>query len=195
MGYAYDVFLSYRRRPPVLDWVENHFHPELHAWLGTSLGRDPDIFLDKLDIVPGARWPQKLEQAIRTSKILVCVWSPNYFGSIWCLAEWKSMRAREAMLKLGTVDRPEGLTYPVVFHDGRNFPPEADVTQARDLRNWNYSAMAFKQTVAYVEFQRQMQDMCDQLAEVIKTVPTWSADWPVEMPPALAPPPSKLLRL
>lgn len=25
--YIYDVFLSYRRAPPVGDWVKNHFYP------------------------------------------------------------------------------------------------------------------------------------------------------------------------
>jgi hypothetical protein len=31
--YIYDVFVSYRHRQPVMDWVKNHFYPLLEQRL------------------------------------------------------------------------------------------------------------------------------------------------------------------
>ncbi len=35
--YEYDVFVSYRRKQPVMDWVKNHFHPLLEQWLPNAM--------------------------------------------------------------------------------------------------------------------------------------------------------------
>lgn len=136
MSYEYEFFLSYSRKNPVGNWVRNNFHPELEQWLASFAGNAPRIFIDK-DIEEGDHWPSRLENALRRSKYLVAVWSPQYFTSPWCVAEWQSMRQREALLGLGTPEAPHGLVCAVVFSDGKTFPPEAQATQRHDLSAWN----------------------------------------------------------
>ena len=91
-NYRYDVFLSYRRRWPVDDWVKHHFYPALKGWLGESLQREPDIFFDAESINTGTDWPTELQQAHTHSRCLLPVWTRLYFASKWCSAEWRSVR-------------------------------------------------------------------------------------------------------
>ena len=179
--YIHDVFLSYRRIPPVGDWVRNHFHPLLSKWLPLSMPYEPKIFIDE-EIQKGSKWPFKLRNALKNSRCLVTVWSPDYFRSSWCLAEWHSMMKQEKLLNLKTVENPDGLIYPVVFADGEHFPPEAKQTQQKDLRNWNISSPAFVNTIGYVEFEKEMQSVVQEIWEMVKTAPDWREDWPIVTP-------------
>lgn len=195
--YKYDIFLSYRRKGPVLDWVDNHFLQLLKDWLNEADGfeRDPEIFVDREEINPGMRWPAKLEDALKHSKILVCVWSPSYFRSPWCLAEWKSMQSREKLLGLGTPANPEGLVYPVKFNDGESFPQDAKQVQFRDLSRWNNSVKSFRDTPAYVGFEDEIKSIADQLSAMISKAPDWRPDFPVELPQPAAAAAHGLVRL
>lgn len=182
-NYLYDVFISYRREPPVIDWVRNHFHPLMKQWLPNALPprHKTRIFMDELQIETGATWPLKLQEALKNSRCLVPVWSPEYFRSKWCLAELKSMQTRERLLGLRTKQRPEGLIYPVVFFDGEHFPKDAQTIQHKDLSQWNIPDVVFKQHLDYIELVRQIQDVVSELATMIRRAPTW-ADWPVTIP-------------
>ncbi|MDX2041811.1 MAG: toll/interleukin-1 receptor domain-containing protein [Acidobacteriota bacterium] len=181
--YLYDVFISYRHKPPVLDWVRNHFYPLLDQWLPSAMPVEPKIFIDFDEIEIGAAWPAKLRQALRQSRCILSVWSPEYFRSEWCLAEWQTFRERERLLELATEQQPDGLIYPVVFSDGEHFPPEAVGTQLQDLRDWNTPHQVFRETAAYVEFDNQMQTLVKGLAKTIGRAPAWQ-DWPIITPPA-----------
>jgi hypothetical protein len=123
-GYEYDVFISYRRADPVGGWVQNHFFPLLEMWLCESFppGQDPKVYIDK-KIETGAEWDEALRYALLRSRCLVSVWSPQYFGRKWCLAEWRSMRERERVLRERNNPKLK-LVYPVKFNDGDSFPPE-----------------------------------------------------------------------
>lgn len=130
--YIYDVFVSYRHKPPVLDWIRNHFFPLLEQWLPNAMPVEHEtrIFIDWDEIEIGAAWPAKLRQALKQSRCVLAVWAPEYFRSEWCLAEWQTIRERERLLGLGTEQQPEGLIYPVVFFDGEHFPQEARNAQS-----------------------------------------------------------------
>ena len=60
--YDFDVFLSYRRRGPALDWVQNHFFPKLRGWL-EQYWPDPEtrprIAKDD-EMESGSKWPVML---------------------------------------------------------------------------------------------------------------------------------------
>jgi hypothetical protein len=133
MSYKYDIFLSYKREPPISDWVMNHFYPELKNWLASTMPREPQIFLDQLQET-GVNWPIHLRQALLKSRCLVAVWAPQYFRSSWCLAEWHSMLAREKILGLCTDGSTRGLVYPVIFQDGTHFPETAQRTLCCSLK-------------------------------------------------------------
>ena len=122
-GYQFDVFVSYRRSGPgnAATWVRNYFHRMLEDCLADELGRTA-VFIDS-EVETGAVWPPLLREALARSKILVAVWSPPYFHSPWCLAEWRTMEARERALG-GTarlvypVRSPTGTTSPTTRNSG-----------------------------------------------------------------------------
>ncbi|GAA1288603.1 toll/interleukin-1 receptor domain-containing protein [Saccharothrix xinjiangensis] len=182
--YEFDLFLSYRRSGNVQDWVWNHFRPVLHHCLADELDREPRIFLD-VEIDTGTRWPDRLEEALRGSRLLLPVLSPQYFRSAWCLAEWRSAADREAL-----VGGDCNLMYPVVFADRENFPAEARRRQARDLKPWNIPYPQFRETPAYIPFHQEVQKIAQEIAARLHHVPPWRPDWPVVRPPLPVIPPT-----
>jgi len=185
VSYSYDVFLSYRRsgHGNAGEWVRNHFHPLLVNCLSDELGWEPRIFFD-LEAETGSYWPGLLERALLHSKMLVAVWSPPYFRSAWCLAEWRSMLARE---KLVTPNQPDGLVYPVIFSDSESFPEAASSRQSRDLKAWSYPFPSFQRSDNYEHFYREMRYIAAELGRKLRGAPPWQPDWPVYRPDA--PPP------
>lgn len=183
MSYEYDIFISYRRKEPVLSWVREHFAPQLEQWLSESLPHEPKLFRDEDTIETGSTWPLALQDGLRRTRLLVAVFSPSYFRSPWCLAEFESMLLREQQLGLRTPERPDGLIYSVCFHDGEHFPENARAIQSRDLRPWNQAAPAFPLTAAYVDFIGQMQKVAEELGTLLPRAPEWQAHWPIVTPP------------
>lgn len=179
--YEYDVFISYSHKHPVLRWVQNHFHPELESWLKQSMSYDPKVYID-WKIETGADWPLELRRALKISRCMVSVWSPTYFRSKWCNAEWESMLSREKKLGFRTEDNPRGLIYPVKFFDGELFPDKAKRTQQIDLVEWNNPHTSFRDTNRYDRFINTMQQIAKELAELISFVPPWQKDFQVIIP-------------
>jgi TIR domain len=97
MAYEHEVFVSYRRAPMVGRWVQNHFVPLLEA-RSNEVAPDPVRIFCDVNMTEGVNLPAELKPRIRCSALLVAVWSADYFRSAWCMAEWQSFRAREAML-------------------------------------------------------------------------------------------------
>lgn len=179
--YQWDVFLSYPRADPVGPWVRDYFHPLLERWLGAATPHEPRIFFDSA-VDGGTHWPSNLKEALARSRCLVAVWSPHFFRSRWCMAEWQTMREREKLLGLGTGSQ-QGLVYPVVFADGDHFPTEAkEVQYAEDFRPYNIVNSAFRRTAKYGKLERQVQGLCDRLGQWLLTVPEWDPGWPIVEP-------------
>jgi hypothetical protein len=59
MSYGHDIFISYRRDPETLTWIDEHFVPLLRLRVGMELGREPTIFIDA-QIESGTSWPTSL---------------------------------------------------------------------------------------------------------------------------------------
>ena len=185
-SYTYDIFLSYRRSGPgnARDWVHNHFYPLLLNCLADQCQHKPEIFID-VEVETGARWPAKLRKALLGSKMLVAVWSPPYFLSPWCQAEWRSFDAREQML---APSYPCTLLYPVIFSDSDCFPPAARERQARDLKAWSYPHRSFRDTTQYNELHAEIITIATELTIMLQKVPEWDGNWPTcepELPPPL----------
>jgi hypothetical protein len=194
-GYEYDVFISYPHAQPALDWMVNHFHPLFTQWLAHHLPHEPRVFIDS-QIEAGTRWPDVLAHALKRSKAMVAVWTPPYFRSPWCMAEWQSMRERERMLGLFCSADPRGLAFPVVFADGRHFPLDVlENRQYRDLKRWNIPQRSFAETAKYSDFNVEMEAFAEYVADKLLNVPTWRDDFPLIYPPPAAPPAIELPRL
>lgn len=188
-GYRFDIFISYRRSGSgtAAEWVHNHFHPLLRDCLADELDRDPQLFID-VDVEAGGYWPGILADAVLHSQLLVAVWSPPYFRSAWCLAEFESMLARERVLGLATDRQPQGLVYPVVFADGCHFPEVARNRQARNLKEWARPRPAFRETRDYDLFFAEMRGIAAELSRLLRQAPAWAPGWPVCRPGPIAPP-------
>lgn len=177
--YEYDVFVSYRHRDPVFGWVKNHFFPLLEQWLPECLPVDHNlrIFID-FQLETGQNWPNALKRALKHSRCLLPILSPEYFRSSWCRSEWESMLDRERRLGFRTPENPSALIYPVRFFDGQHFPREAIDMQWKDLSDWNFPVPSFAQTQAYLDFITAVKDAANDIAMLISAAPPWQNDWP-----------------
>ena len=193
MGYEWHVFVSYRRTGNVRDWVHNHFYDMLRRALEDHLPQEPRIFLDRR-IEVGTPWGDGLEQALLRSRLLVPIWNPPYFQSRWCLAEWRTMRAREVQLREAGMTAP--LTYPIRFSDGDAFPAEArGIQQEMCFKQWNVPYPQFAESAAYLDLHEAVGQLAERLAARLAQAPPWREDWPVERPEPAAAGPSELPRL
>jgi hypothetical protein len=193
-GYQYDVFLSYSNSPDVRDWVLNHFYPNFRPALRQALGgRNERVFIDREEIRTGQHWPQRLKQALRESACLVPVWSPVYFQSDWCWAEWKSFCKREEVLGLNL--ETETLVIPAVHNDKEWFPAEAQEVNWEDFSEMNYRTPAFRDTPQYVDFEQKIQDFAQSVATVVRRCPPFDPNWPIVDEPAPPPPEAPMPRL
>ena len=106
MNYKYDVFLSYNRKFPHGQWVDEIFYPLFVPYLGDALNKDVSVFKDTEDIEVGSSWPQRLRNALACSKCMVSILSPSYFRSEWCLQEFAVMHHRQNRLALASNGKP-----------------------------------------------------------------------------------------
>ena len=176
--YEWDFFLSYKRGGDVEEWVRNHFKPRLERSLENELHDKKKIFIDT-STRTGTKWPQNIKKALKNSKILISIWSPPYFLSDWCDAEWRSMRKREEQVGLTSEERPEGLVYPVAFSDGEYFPESAKNVQQFCLRDFYYPYPCFKDAPIYMSFCDKVRDIAIELGQMLESVPPWQ-EWDLE---------------
>jgi hypothetical protein len=189
-GYKFDVFISYCRHGSVGKWLMNHFYPKLKDCLADQFAPVPRVYVDK-SMPRGVRWPEELRKALRHSKILIPLFTPPYFESNWCMAEWQSMRARERQLGLASLDRPQGLVYPILYSDSENFPMEARRISRWDFKELSTPELVFQESRDWPLFHRKVTEVAQDVVELLKQVPEWQPDWPlIEQPePVLISPP------
>jgi hypothetical protein len=97
MPFEHDVFISYPHLSNQKDasgqngWVAK-FHNRMKACLSDVLGREARIWRDnKLPI--GAVFGDEIRDRLRKSKSLICILSPAYINSEWCLRELKEFHS------------------------------------------------------------------------------------------------------
>ena len=188
MAYSHDVFISYRRDTFRDEWLIDHFIPIFKSFVKEAItaeaDRDPDtIFFDQTElddsirvfdlkgIEPGQNWQNALEEAIKTSRCVVTLWSPQYFRSKWCNIEWRSFRERGIPLNLD-------LVVPVTVFDGEKFPADAKVPQLASLNDYVIGGAGFKLTADYVKFTQKVKKLALRVGKVVASAPPFAA-WPI----------------
>jgi len=181
--YVYDIFISYRHKGPAYSWVTEYFHPLLEQWLPECVPVEYDvkIFIDS-QIETGAEWPAKLRMALRKSRCLLPILSPEYFRSKWCQAELQTMRLREQLLGFRTEENPSGLIYSVVFASPELLPLEVQSIQPKNMSMWATTYSNFRSSINFESFESEMKNVCKELPQIIQRAPAWQ-DWPVVTPP------------
>jgi TIR domain len=188
--YEFDVFLSYSRKGSSPKWVHNHFLPKLRDCLVDELGHEVKVFVDQ-EMEPGDIWPARLARMLGRSKILVSIYSAQYFRSDWCVAEWKSMAAREQALGLASSDLTRGLIFPVLYADSQNFPEYGLDRMWHDMKGLDNPELMFQQTLDWLEFHKRMRRIATDIEQMLRQVPPWQPDWPIVRPAVPIPPTTK----
>jgi hypothetical protein len=176
MTYQHDVFISYRRTNDWPRYVENLFLPMLKHWLDASLGHTSTVYLDAHVVETGQSWPDELAKALSESKVMVCLWSKEYFDSDWCRAELSHMLARRAQVAGDAAPPP--LILAVLIHDGedlQNDPELGDIQQfaLQDLSNpWMNLGSANAELLAL-----KLRTLAYDIAKAIDKVPHFDPDW------------------
>ena len=177
MDYQYDVFFSYKRDPETDAWHEK-VKTKLAFWLRQELERqDVRIFFDTEEIQTGTRWRHKLAEALRQSRCIVCVWSPLYFRSKWCVSEWMTFVRREDLAK-------RELVASASFCDGKSFPKAALDTTWVDFSEFASTFPTFWNTEPAVTFEKdRLRPFASALAAKIRNAPPFDGTFPlVEVP-------------
>src|SRR5918911_354248 len=101
-GFAmpYKFFLSYSRMDATGGTFLSDFFRRLEIEVAQAAGLSAaDLkkgvgFFDQLGIEPGDKWPAKLDEALGTSDVLICLYSNSYFNSPACGKEFEVFRSR-----------------------------------------------------------------------------------------------------
>jgi hypothetical protein len=179
-GYEIDLFISYSRKGACRTWVTQMLLANLIANLEDQLPNPVTYFIDE-EIQAGVPWEERIKQKLLRSKVALCIWTPAYFQSDWCMAEWKSMERRQALLQNV---RPElagsPVLFPVIYSNGDFFPTDAKGIQysrmfIEDPELLNH-VEAFKQSVKYAELASRTRRLAEQLAPRIANAPPFEMD-------------------
>ena len=192
--YEYDLFVSYKREPKdnelMTPWLRKVLK-RIEYYLRQEMGGRRDrarLFLDVDGIEAGEVWPEKIRHALQSARCLMPIWSPEYFHSDWCVAEWRSFLAREQLV----VSRGQGacrLIVPIKFHDGTWFPPEAASVEQFDLRDYAATTEAFWDTKRADELDQILRTkVAPTLARAIAKAPDFDSAWPVDLGNPTVPP-------
>jgi len=176
VDYIYDVFLSYRRSDHWSRYVSKHFLPVFTHWLNDELNHRPQIYYDVESVETGTAWPDSLAEGLAHSKVMVCLWTGQYWASQWCKKELCHMLARRRLVAGGR-NAPR-LILPVVLTDCDNLHPSLSEIQAFSLKGrcnnpWMTSKSRSKELLG-----RRLEKFAGAVAGALQQVPDWDPAWP-----------------
>jgi hypothetical protein len=174
-GYKYDVFISYPHEPLHRKWVEEIFWDLFNVCLTNStLGRRPQLFIDTM-IEPGDMWRATLREALARSRILVPIWSINYFDSEYCREECAIMLSRAERLGYSKQKEKGSLIVPIRFMDHEGYPAIANDFQQVDLRE--FSSIREKNGAKMETLHGRLDKWVNGVAKKIVAAPPWNPIW------------------
>lgn len=175
MSYQFDVFISYRRHGAWPTWVADCFLPVFMHWLGEELGRTANVFYD-VTLETGHDWPIELGNALASSRILIPLFSRQYFNSNWCKTELALICARERLCGLPTILRPQRLIVPAIIHDGDEIPQAVRSIQAAKLQEYSNAFMTPK-SASMEDLSNKLCQWIPDVAKAIKRAPEHDESW------------------
>jgi hypothetical protein len=177
MAYEYDIFLSYNRKYPHGEWVNEIFYPLFKSYVDEALNKDVRIFKDAQEIQTGNDWRLKIRNALIKSKVMVSIFSPSYFRSEWCMREFSAIYYRQKSLGFLTLQNPTGLIVPIKIFDGEHFPEYANELQILNCIEFNRVGPGVKNTNLYIDLQGKLQDWVSDVAAAFDKAPDFDSQW------------------
>jgi hypothetical protein len=174
--YKHDIFLSYRRHNEWPRFIEEHFLPQLRHWLDTTRGRTTRIFFDQDQIEAGEAWPHALADGLAHSRIMLCLWSREYFSSKWCRAELSHMLARRKSLTKAP-NAPPPLVIAVIIHDTEKVHPGVKDIQTYRLQGCCNPWMAKGSSTAE-RLSTEIERLAGDVAKALTRTPKFNPQWP-----------------
>jgi len=154
------------------------FIPVLESHIFYELGRPPSFYID-MQLESGITWPIALGSALGASRTIVALWSKTYLNSVWCTCEISHMLEREKKTGLRTVQRPDGLVFPAIIHDGETMPINLSSIQKFEIQDCFNVKMSTDSPRAEV-ISEKLKPLGKSLASAIDNSPSWQADWQIE---------------
>jgi hypothetical protein len=176
MAYRYDVFISYRRTPTTVQWLDEvllqHFTDHLKEEANNP---NLSVFIDRAGIENGDNWKDSIREAAARSKCLVPLFQPTYFQSEWCVRELAVFRHRHQALGLGNDQK---LVFPVTINDGENFPAALGDTQQFEAQKCYRPLESLRGTSRYLEFLDYLiERWVPAIAAHLNQAPAWQPEW------------------
>lgn len=174
MSYEYDVFISYRRQKLWTPWVRDCLKDLIESYLQEELGERPRIFVDER-IEVGADWIDSLAEALAKSKVVLSVFSKDYFSSQWCIHELDLITERSSIAAGGSGDKCR-LIVPTVVHDGEVIPVDIKRLQPYDLKKFRVPHLC-KGSHLSQEFCIAIQQLAPQIRSAVESAPDFDENW------------------
>ncbi len=178
MSYIYDVFISYRRDDLTRYWIETHFVPLIALHIKNELGRDPEIYIDS-KLESGTHWPISLGKALGASRIIIPLWSKTFLNSMWCSCEIGHMVERESKTGFRTFEKPGGLIFPTIIHDGETLPVQLSTIQKFEIQECYNVRMSIDSPKAEI-LDDKLKPLGKEISEAIMNAPEWQEDWQIQ---------------
>jgi len=178
MDYQYDIFISYRRDDLTKVWIEKLFIPILDSHVFLELGRHPTFYID-IQLESGTTWPIALGNALGTCRTIIPLWSKTYLNSIWCTCEISHMLERERKTGFRTLEKPGGLVFPTIIHDGETMPINLSSIQKVEIQDCFNVKMSPDSPKAEI-LSDKLQPLGKAIAGALGVAPAWQADWKIE---------------
>jgi hypothetical protein len=127
-------------------------------------------FLDTESIEGGEIWPVALADALRTSRLCVCLYSSSYFNSKWCGKEFRAFCDRRDawMAKPANRGKRPQVLFPVIWIRPREVPAIVqDVQYTHDDYPKSYRELGLRQLMRLTRYQDDYNEFLGTLAQKI----------------------------
>src|SRR4029077_16012668 len=115
-------------------------------------------------------------KTLSESRVLVPLFSRQYFSSPWCQLELSQMCAREERCNFRTAENPRGLMVPSHIHDGDGFPIPARAIQAAKLQAYTNVRLA-KGSATEEHLSEEIRGWGPSIANAIRFAPPHDNEW------------------
>lgn len=167
MSYISDVFISYRREEYAwTPWARDIFKPALESCLQRELSKRATVYFDE-DIPPGLDFVTSLADGLASSKVMLPLFSRDYFSSNWCVHELDLMLQRAGN---------RGIVIPILVHDGEVIPDAVSKLVYKNFTAYS-NPMLMADAPLYKQFWDDVARLAAHIREAIDTLPDFDHRW------------------